>query len=71
MLAAGTVALAYACATPILGADLPLHGNGASCMCSSSVPAVYSPRAGPRGFPAWGIKPNATLYFEIEILKIQ
>lgn len=26
---------------------------------------------GPRGFPAWGITPNATLIFEIEILSIQ
>jgi len=25
---------------------------------------------GPQGFPAWGIKPNATLIFEIEILQI-
>eukprot|EP00123_Amoebidium_parasiticum_P011637 comp20826_c0_seq1/m.27482 comp20826_c0_seq1/g.27482 ORF comp20826_c0_seq1/g.27482 comp20826_c0_seq1/m.27482 type:complete len:118 (-) comp20826_c0_seq1:300-653(-) len=26
---------------------------------------------GPRGFPAWGIPPNAALCFEIEILSIQ
>jgi len=25
---------------------------------------------GAQGFPAWGIKPNATLAFEIEILKV-
>jgi FKBP-type peptidyl-prolyl cis-trans isomerase len=25
---------------------------------------------GPAGFPAWGIKPNATLFFEITILSI-
>jgi FKBP-type peptidyl-prolyl cis-trans isomerase len=25
---------------------------------------------GASGFPAWGIPPNATLLFEIEILKI-
>ncbi len=26
---------------------------------------------GARGFPAWGIGPNATLVFEIEVLKIK
>jgi FKBP-type peptidyl-prolyl cis-trans isomerase len=25
---------------------------------------------GPKGFPAWGIGPNATLIFDIEILSI-
>ncbi len=26
---------------------------------------------GPRGFPAWGIGPNAELMFDVEVLSIQ
>jgi len=33
------------------------------------IPAVEG--YGPGGFPAWGIPPNATLQFEIEVLSIQ
>ncbi len=37
---------------------------------AQSIPLDRAQAYGPSGFPAWGIGPNATLTFEIEILKI-
>jgi peptidylprolyl isomerase len=40
---------------------------GAQARIKASPEAAY----GSGGFPSWGIMPNATLIFEIEVLKIQ
>merc|ERR1711907_430343 len=53
----------------IRGWDDGLGGSLEGEVCEITIPGEFG--YGPNGFPAWGIKPNATLVFELTVLKIE
>ena len=61
--------LETACATPVFYS----HSASSACVLAGETRQIIIPGAegyGAQGFPAWGIPPNGTLDFTLEVLKI-
>jgi FKBP-type peptidyl-prolyl cis-trans isomerase len=57
-----------------VGGVIPAWDQGVLTMQvgeSARIRATHEVAYGEQGFPAWGIPPNATLLFDIELLKVE